>query len=121
MDMIKALPKEAVDKEYWMNPECNFETWHVQNLIFLYKGKGDEKDLNNWRGICLKEATTKIMSSIIADRLLIQQRKNGANTQFGHVGCQEALHSLRTALTICCHQGLETYALFVDQVKALIW
>ena len=82
MDMIKALPEEAINfsteviQEYWMNPKCDFETWHVQNLVTLYKGKGDAKDLNNWRGICLKETTMKIVSSIIADRLLIQLKKS---------------------------------------------
>ena len=101
-----------------MHPKCNFETWHVQKLITLYKGKGDAKDLNNWREMCLKETTAKIVSSIITDRLLIQLKKINANTQFSHMGYQEALHSVRTALTICCHHGLETYAFFVDLVKA---
>jgi len=83
--MIKTLPEEAINflpeaiHEYWMNPECYFETWYVQKLGTLYKGKGDPKDLNNWRGICLKEITTKIVSSIIADRLLIQLKKNGTH------------------------------------------
>jgi len=105
--MIKALPEEAINllteaiQEYWMNPKCDFETWHVQKLVTLYKGKGDAKDLNNWGGICLKETTMKIVSTIIADRLLIQLHNIGTNTQSGHVGCQEALHVLRTTLTIC--------------------
>ena len=34
------------------------------------------------------------------------------------MGGQEALHVLRKTLTIHCHHGLKTYALFVDQVKA---
>ena len=38
--------------------------------------------------------------------------------QFGHIGCQEALHTLRSALILRRQYGLETYALFVDLVKA---
>ena len=81
MDMIKALPEEAVNflteaiHEYWMSSECDFETWHIQKLVTLYKEKGDAKDLNNWRGMCLKETTAKVVSSIITARLLIQLKK----------------------------------------------
>jgi len=32
--------------------------------------KGDPKHPNNWRGLCLKESTAKIVSIIIAKRLL---------------------------------------------------
>ena len=38
--------------------------------------------------------------------------------QFSHVRCQEALHSLRSALMIQRHHSLKSYALFVNLVKA---
>jgi len=38
--------------------------------------------------------------------------------QFGHVGCQEALHILRSALTLRRQHGMGTYAIFIDLVKA---
>ena len=45
-------------------------------------------------------------------------KKVGITYQFGHVGCQEALHSLRSTLMIQRHHGLKSYALFIDLVKA---
>ena len=58
------------------------------------------------------------MSSIISKCLLKQLKKIGAPTQFGHVGCQEAIHTIRNLLTTRRHHGKETYVLFVDLVKA---
>jgi len=122
--LLKNLPNDGLNRiteiiqDFWTNPDCDFATWHVQKLITLYKGKGDQKDPNNWRGICLKETTAKIVSIIIAERLLHQLEQIGAPTQFGHIGCQEALHSLRTILMTRRHHGLETYVLFIDLVKA---
>jgi len=70
-DMIKHILTKVI-QDFWKNPECDFNSWHVQKLITLYKGKGDPKDPNNWRRICLKEMTAKIVSIIIAERLLKQ-------------------------------------------------
>ena len=70
-----------------------------------YKGKGATHDPNNWRGICLKEMSTKIVSSIIAHKLLAILKHRGCLNQFRHVGCQEALHTVKqvgfwTVLTV---------------------
>jgi hypothetical protein len=35
----------------------------------LYKGKGKTNDPNNWRGVCLKEITSKVISSIVSTRV----------------------------------------------------
>jgi len=45
----------------------------------LYKGKGNTYNPNNWRGICLKESTAKIMSTILARRLLKTLETTKAN------------------------------------------
>ena len=96
-DRLKSLPIAAINlltdviQDFMMSPNCNFASWHIQDLTTLYKGKGDLKEPNNWRGICLKESTAKIVSIIIAKRLLKQLEKIGAPTQFRHIGCQEAL------------------------------
>ena len=76
------------------------------------------QDPNNWRGICLKETTTKIVSLILAERLLKNLERHKPKNQFGHVGCQEALHILRSALTLRRQHGMGTYAIFIDLVKA---
>jgi len=84
----------------------------------LFKGKGSTHDPNNWRGICLKEMSAKIVSSIIATHLLAILKQHGCPNQFGHIGCQEALHTVHSILTLHRHHGHETYALFIDLVKA---
>ena len=123
-DMLKNLPPEAftflteIIQQYWTNPECDFAPWHIVLLSIIYKGKGDTKDPKNWRPVCLKETSAKVVSSIISKRLLKQINKIGAPTQFGHVGCQEALHTIRNILTTRRHHGKDTYVLFVDLVKA---
>jgi len=122
IDMLKNLPEEGYElltkviQDFWINPDCNVNSWHVQKLTTLYKGKGNPKDPNNWRGICLKEMTAKIVSIIITKGLLKQTI--GATTQFRHTGCQEALHSLRMILMTRRHHRLETFVLFINLVNA---
>jgi len=88
------------------------------NLTTLYKGKGDPKDPNNWRGIFLNESMTKIVSIIIANRLLKCLKQIGTLIQFEHIGCQEALHAFWTILMTRRHHGLEAHVLFIDLIKA---
>jgi hypothetical protein len=122
-DMLKNLPEDALNliveiiQEFWQN-NTDFQSWHVTKLNILYKGKGDPQDLNNYRGICLKESCAKIVSTIVSDRLLKHLKSFGSKTQFGMRGCQEAQHTLKKALLLRRQHGLETYALFVDLVKA---
>jgi hypothetical protein len=73
--MLKALPYDAksyiahIIRLYWRG-EINPEEWHITTLTMLYKGKGNQHDLKNWRGICLKEMTANVVNSIMATRLL---------------------------------------------------
>jgi len=118
-DMIKSLPEEDFQiltshiQQFWEDPNYDHEAWHKMKLMLLYKGKGKIEDLNNWRGICLKETLVKILSSILAKRLLLNLRKTKAGVnQFGHIGCQEPLHTLCSALILRHQWGLKTYAHF---------
>ena len=54
----------------------------------------------------------------MSKRLLKQIKIVGSSTQFEHVGCQEALHTIRNILTTRRHHGKETYVLLVNLVKA---
>jgi hypothetical protein len=102
-NMLKNLPNDALDfiveaiQEFWQH-ETDFKAWHVTKLNILYKGKGDHQDLNNYRGICLNESCAKIISAIVSSHLL--------------------RHLKNLDQRPSCHHGLETYALFVDLVKA---
>jgi hypothetical protein len=122
-DMLKNLPNDALNfiveaiQEFWHH-ETEFKAWHVTKLNILYKGNGDHQDLNNYRGICLKESCAKIISTIISNPLFCHLKTFGSKTQFGMLGFQEAQHTLKKALHLRRHHGLETYALFVALVKA---
>ena len=104
-DMLKNLPENALNfiveaiQEFWQH-DTDFASWHITKLNILYKGKGDPQDLNNYRGICLKETCAKIISSIVSNRLLQHLKTFGSKTQFGMVGCQEAQHTLKKALLL---------------------
>ena len=87
-------------------------------LKVLYKGKGDPQDPNNSRGIALKETSAKVLSIVIAKRLLRRFKEIDPSSQFGHVGCQEAQHIIKKALLLRRQHGIESYAVFVDLVKA---
>jgi len=124
--MIKRLPKEGFQiltfytQQIWKDPDYDHKAWHKTKLMLLYKGKGKIEDLNNWRRICLKETLAKVLSSILAKRLLLNlgKIKAGVN-QFGHISCQEPFHTLHSALILRWQYGLKTYAFFVDLIKAV--
>ena len=96
------------------------EEWHIANLKSLFK-KGDSSDPSNWRGICLKDMTARIMSATLNKRLLKILAEHGVETQYGSQkarGCQDGLFVLRSALETRRQHDLPTWALFVDLVKA---
>ena len=116
-NVLKNLPSKGFNlltcliRSYWQDRNCDFESWHINILSLLNKGKGDSRDLKNWWPICLRETTAKIINTIVAKRLLENLNTIGARTQFGHIGYQEALHSLRNLLITRRHQGKESYVL----------
>ncbi len=123
-DMLKNLPPQALNfyidiiQEFWNNKDFDLSSWHTTILNTIYKGKGDPQDPNNHRGIALKETSAKVLSTIIAQRLLKRFKQIKTSSQFGHIGCQEAQHTIKKALLLRRQHGLETYAIFVDLVKA---
>ena len=83
--------------------------------------KGDLHDLNNWRGIMLLDAASKLVSMIIANRLDRVLKEEGLEAQNGFTGgrgCSDGSFSLRQALKRRREHGLESWVLFVDLVKA---
>jgi hypothetical protein len=104
-DMLKNLPEDALNFitetiQEFLQQNTDFSSWHVTKLNILYKGKGNLQDLNNYRGICLKETCAKVTSSIVSSRLLQHLKTFGSKTQFGMIGCQEAQHTLKKALLL---------------------
>jgi hypothetical protein len=105
-DMIKNLPEQGLNLHiefiqiFWQDDNIDFLAWHTTILQTIYKGKGYPQDLSNHRGIALKESSAKVMSIIIAKSLQKRFREMNPITQFGHIGCQEALHIIKRALLL---------------------
>jgi hypothetical protein len=60
-----------------------------------------------------------VISSIFSTRLLAVLSGNNVEEHFAASGCQQAMHSLRSALIIRRAHGIDTlYVLFVDLVQA---
>jgi hypothetical protein len=100
-DMMKNLPEQALNlyveivQNFWQDENINFAGQHITILQIIYKGKEDPQDPNNHWGIDLKETLAKVMSIVMAKRLLEKFREIYPTTQFGHIGCQEALHIIK--------------------------
>jgi hypothetical protein len=90
--MLKALPEKALEhltliiQKFWKGEE-DHEVWHTMLLTALYEGKGKTNDPNNWRGVCLKELTSKVISSIVSERILAVISGNNLEEQFTKNGC----------------------------------
>jgi hypothetical protein len=122
-DVLKALREKALEhltliiQKFWKGEE-DHEVWHTMLMTALYKGKGKTNDPNNWRGVCLKELTSKVISSIVSTILLAVLSGNNVEEQFAATGCQQAVHIPRAALSTRRAHDIDTYVLFVDLFKA---
>jgi hypothetical protein len=76
-NMLKALSEKALEhstfiiQKFWKEEE-DPKVWYIMLLVAVYKVKGETNDPSNWRGVCLKELTSKVTSSIVSTRLLEQ-------------------------------------------------
>ena len=53
------------------------------------------QDPNKSQGIALKEASAKVLSIILARRLMKRFKEINPTTQCGHIGCQDAQHVIK--------------------------
>jgi len=89
-------------------------------MVLLPK-KGDLSLCKNWRGICLLDVFSKIMSSILVARMSELMKTTGFDAQVGFRwdrGTIDGLFKTFVGLSKRKEHGLETWALFVDLVKA---
>jgi hypothetical protein len=109
--MLKNLPPQALNfyidiiQEFWNNKDFDLSSWHTTILNTIYKGKGDPQDPHNHRGIALKETSAKVLSIIIAQRLLRRFKQIKTSSQFGHIGCQEAQHTIKKLSSYAANMG----------------
>ena len=83
--------------------------------------KVDLKLPKNYRGICLLDVASKVVSLIIAERCQSVLKQHGIDEQNGFLhkkGCLDASFSLKLALQTRKEFGLDSWVVFVDLVKA---
>jgi hypothetical protein len=114
----KTLLHEVVI-QFWNGEETPAE-WLVGRLKILPK-KGDLSDPNKWRGIMLLDVMSKVVCSIISKRLQKVLESYGLEEQFGFMknrGCSDGQFTMKVAMQKRKEYGLDTWALFIDLVKA---
>ena len=117
------MAKFLVNKlnEYYTN--CNFPVeWNRSCITPLYK-KGDELNLNNYRGITIINVFQKILCKIIINRATEVVIKNDliVKEQVGFVRKEEGIAQIITLLEIMKRRTINnqnTYAIFLDLEKA---
>ena len=101
-DFIKALDDTNRDLihslvlHFWHGGD--FDEWHEQNVKLIRKpGKKSYLSFNSYRAICLKDVVSKVLSSVLSSRLLVQVQAEGTAFQFGglpKMGTADALSLL---------------------------
>ena len=97
-----------------------YAEWDVAKLVLLQK-KGDLSLCKNWRGICLLDVASKIFSSLLVRRMQIVMEEEGMEEQAGFRqlrGTIYGLYATSVGLQKRKEHNLETWALFIDLVKA---
>lgn len=49
----------------------DIQLWRVPTLFPIYKGRGDQQDLGNWRGVVLLDIISKLVCRILNNRLAL--------------------------------------------------
>ena len=97
-----------------------YPEWLKAKLVLLPK-KGDLGLPKNWRGICLLDIASKLLSCVIVKRLKKVMEECGPENQCGFRpfrGTIDGAFNLLMALRKRQEHGLETYVAFIDLVKA---
>ena len=97
-----------------------YAEWDVARLKLLPK-KGDLSLCKNWRGICLLDVASKVLSSIMGERMQKVMEVHGVETQTGfrlRRGTIDGLFTATLGLQKRRECGLESRALFLDLIKA---
>jgi hypothetical protein len=106
---------ETADRDGVMYPE-----WLV-SLMKLLPKKGNLAECKNWRGICLLDISSKIVSNIANARMRKVFASEGMEAQSGFTsrrGNRDGHFNVSVALQKRKEHGQETWALFIDLVKA---
>jgi len=109
----------AMVVDFWEHKRVDVD-WLTSLLRLLPKG-GALTDVNRWRGICLIQVCVKLIRSILAERLQMVLAVVGLKSQQGFMpkrGCADGIWNMKMALSLRREFGKETFAAFIDLVKA---
>lgn len=115
VEVVLPAKDETADKDGIMFPE-----WSVARMKLLPK-KGNLAECKNWRGICLLDIASKLVSSICVARMQTVFASVGMEAQCGFTsrrGNRDGHFNVSVALQKRKEHGLATWALFIDLVKA---
>ena len=96
------------------------DEWCVARCKLLAK-KGDLGLCKNWRGICLLDVASKILDSVMVDRMQNVMEKEGMESQTGFRyfrGTIDGAFTVINALRKRQEHNLESWVAFIDLVKA---
>lgn len=122
---LKAAPEEVVPTLTRLFNECAKtgkipEMWKRSTIVPLYKGKGDATDPNNYRGITLACNAYKVLTRLVANRLLEKCGELIPKEQYGFIqgrSAEMAITEMIAAIEEVRFQG-KVYAAFIDFRKA---
>ncbi len=107
-------------KKHWELGDLPRE-WKEAVLVPLYKGKGSQSDLNNFRFIALLDVCGKVMAGLVAKRVRQLIRKNMGGRQHGFREGKSTIDATMAQKSIAEQRrsrGLETHCAFIDLHKA---
>lgn len=105
--------------DIWTNEEFP-KDWNSGIIIKIPK-KGDLSNCDNWRGINLLSACSKVFMRIILNRMMQSMEKDLRKEQAGfrpQRSCIDQINTVRIIIEQCAEFGSPLYALFVDYEKA---
>ena len=70
------------------------EEWYLATVVSIFKGKGSDTDVSNYRPISLLNASYKILASLIQTRLAKASEPKLRNTQYGFRAGRSTSHPL---------------------------
>lgn len=98
------------------------EIWKLSTIKMLYKGKGDQRDPNSYRGIALEKSALKILTSVITKRITKETEHKIPEEQFGFRKGRSTLHAIKNLIDdiedALRHPRGKFHAVFVDFTKA---
>jgi len=98
--------------------EVVYDSWLMARLVTK---KCDLSLCKNWRGICLLDISSKILSSVLVARMGELMKRIGMESQVGFRwdrGTIDGLITTYLGLSKRKEHGLKKWALFIDLVKA---